>query len=68
MRRIALFVISFAVWFLLSWPFDRATGALELQMFIAGGVLALVVTLLFVRFFTETPAKLFSPVRYFWIL
>lgn len=68
MRRVALFLMSFVLWYLLSWPYDFATGAMDWQIFIAGIVLSLVAAVIFVEVFTRYPAKLFSPVRLFWAI
>jgi multicomponent Na+:H+ antiporter subunit E len=68
MRRVSLFIVSFVIWYLLTWPYNFQTGAMNWQIFIAGGVFALLAALLFVEVFTKYPLKLFSPKRYFWFL
>jgi multicomponent Na+:H+ antiporter subunit E len=68
MRRITLFVVSFVLWWLMSWPYDFRTGALDLQAVIAGAIVSLAVSLLFVEVFTRTPAKFIDPRRWFWVL
>lgn len=47
MRKITLIILSFILWFLLVWPFDPITKALDLQSVIIGIVVALFVGLLF---------------------
>ena len=47
MRKITLIIFSFILWFLLVWPFDPVTKALDLQSVIIGIVVALFVGLLF---------------------
>ena len=68
MRRITLFLVSMIIWFLLTWPYNFQTGSMDWQMFIAGIVFSVLVSVLFVAGFTKRPGKLFSPVRYFWAL
>ena len=68
MRRVALFFMSFVLWFLLSWPYDFASGTMDWQIFIAGLAFSLVASVIFIQVFTQRPAKLFSPVRYFWAI
>lgn len=68
MRRVALFISSFVLWYLLSWPYDFAAGTMDWQIFFAGLVFALVASIIFIEVFTQRPAKLFSPVRYFWAI
>jgi multicomponent Na+:H+ antiporter subunit E len=46
LRKISLTIFSFIVWFLLVWPFDPVTRALDLQGVIAGVVVAIFVGLL----------------------
>ena len=68
MRRVALFLMSFVLWYLLSWPYDFVTRSMDWQVFFVGVVFALVASIIFIRVFTQSPAKLFSPLRYFWAI
>jgi multicomponent Na+:H+ antiporter subunit E len=47
LRKITLTILSFVIWFLLVWPFDPVTKALDLQSFIAGIAVAIFVGLYF---------------------
>ncbi|MEA3460642.1 MAG: Na+/H+ antiporter subunit E [Bacteroidota bacterium] len=61
MRYLALFILTFAFWLLL-------TLDLSLANLIAGGAAALVTSLLFTKYFFHKVAKFLNPVRYFWLL
>jgi len=61
MRYLALFMLTFAFWLLLT--FD-----LSLANLIAGGAAALVASLLFTKYFFHRVFKFIQPVRYFWLL
>jgi multicomponent Na+:H+ antiporter subunit E len=67
MRRIALFIVSFVLWWLISWPYHFLTGKLDIQAVIIGAVVCLIASLLFVEVFTS-PGKLLEPRRWFWAL
>ena len=43
MRKITLTVFSFLMWFLLVWPFDPVSGALDVQSRVAGIIVAIFV-------------------------
>ena len=47
MRKLSLTIFSFILWFLLVWPFDPVTKALDVQSTVIGVVVALFVGLLF---------------------
>lgn len=47
MRKVTLTIFSFIVWFLLVWPFDPVTHAVDLQSIIAGVVVAIVIGMFF---------------------
>ncbi len=68
MRKITLIILSFILWFLLVWPFDAVTKALDLQSVIIGVVVALFVGLFFAdKIESELrPGRVFT--RIFWIL
>jgi len=61
MRYIALFIILFGFWLLLT--FDLSTNNL-----IVGGVAALLVSSYFGRFFIRKYRNIFDPRRYFWFI
>ena len=68
MRKVTLTILSFIVWFLLVWPFDPVTGALDLQSTVIGLVVAIFVGLLLGD---KIPAKLGLGTvfkRIFWLL
>jgi multicomponent Na+:H+ antiporter subunit E len=47
LRKITLTILSFVIWFLLVWPFDVVTNALEWQSVIAGVIVSIFVGLYF---------------------
>lgn len=61
MRRVILFIDALILWGLLTWR-------LHYQNWIAGVLVALVVTLAFGKRFSERPMKWFAPHRYFWLI
>jgi multicomponent Na+:H+ antiporter subunit E len=61
MRYLALFILTFGFWLLLT--FD-----LSLANLVAGGAAALVSSLLFTRYFFQKVVKFVQPARYFWLL
>jgi len=61
MRYLALFILSFLFWLLLT--FDLSVANL-----IAGAVAALITSLLFARYFFDRVYKFLQPHRYFWLL
>jgi multicomponent Na+:H+ antiporter subunit E len=61
MRYLALFLLSFAFWLLL-------TLDLSLANLLAGGVAALITSLLFAKYFFQKVVKFIQPLRYFWLL
>lgn len=60
-RRIAYFVLGFAVWMLLVYTFHY-------QEVIAGIGVALLTAVLFGKYLPVEPSRLLSPVRWFWLL
>lgn len=61
MRYLALFILTFVFWLLLTLDLSMAN-------LIAGGAAALVTSLLFAKYFFHNVVKFIQPVRYFWIL
>ncbi len=61
MRYLALFILTFGFWLLLTLDLSMAN-------LIAGGVAALVTSLLFTKYFFHRVVKFIQPVRYFWLL
>jgi multicomponent Na+:H+ antiporter subunit E len=47
LRKITLTILSFVIWFLLVWPFDPVTNALDVQGVVAGVIVAVFVGLFF---------------------
>ena len=68
MRRISLFLVSFVLWYLLSWPYDFQEQSMDWQIFFTGIIFSVVASIIFVEVFTKHPRKFFSPLRYFWFL
>ena len=61
MRYLALFILSFVFWLLLT--FD-----LSLSNLVAGGVAALITSLMFTKYFFHKVVKFIQPQRYFWFI
>jgi multicomponent Na+:H+ antiporter subunit E len=61
MRYLALFILTFVFWLLLT--FD-----LSVPNLVAGGAAALVTSLLFTKYFFHRVVKFIQPARYFWLL
>ena len=61
MRKVILILFSFAVWLLLTWTTN-------VQNLIVGGVVSLIVGLIFGNLFIEAPAKVFQFGRWFWFI
>ncbi len=61
MRTLALFILSFIFWLLLTLDLSAAN-------LIAGAAAALVTALLFAKYFFKNVVKFVQPARYFWFL
>ncbi len=61
MRTLALFILTFLFWMLL-------TLDLSLANLVAGAAAALITSLLFAKYFFHGVVKFIQPVRYFWLL
>ena len=61
MRKVVLILFSFGLWLFLTWT-------LGWQHLIVGGVVAIMVGLLFGNLFVHEPAKVFQFRRWFWVL
>ena len=61
MRKILLAVFSFAIWLLLTWTVNW-------QSLLVGGIVSLLVGLLFGNLFVEKPGRVLQPKRWFWFL
>lgn len=68
MRRIALFLVSLVTWYVLTWPYNFEKRTMDWQIFVVGIVFSILASLVFVEVFTKHPLKLFSPLRYLWVL
>jgi len=67
MKRITIFLVSYILWLLLTWPYSAETGW-DRQILILGLGAALVVAILFKEEFTRSIRKVYSPRRWFWFL
>ncbi|MFC1539106.1 Na+/H+ antiporter subunit E [Candidatus Latescibacterota bacterium] len=61
MNKVLYFIITFAVWLLLTWSVD-------IQNLVAGAIITLLCTAFLSRIFFENTATMFNPVRIFWFL
>ncbi|MCD6412588.1 MAG: Na+/H+ antiporter subunit E [Elusimicrobia bacterium] len=61
MKKLTLFFIAFAIWILLTLPFD-------IQNFTLGLAAAFLVAMIFGEYFLEIPQKSWNPRRWFWFL
>lgn len=61
MRKIILILLSFAVWLLLTWT-------LNWQNLIVGGLVSIMVGLIFGNLTVSAPAKVFQLQRWFWFI
>ena len=61
MRHLALFILTFAFWLLLTFNLSAAN-------LVAGAVAALITSLLFGKYFFTHVVKFIQPVRYFWLI
>ncbi|MBM4141980.1 MAG: cation:proton antiporter [Lentisphaerae bacterium] len=67
MRRLALFLLCFAVWIVLVWPPRDETGALRLADLSAGALAALLAAAVMREFTFEKTRGLLDPRRYLWL-
>jgi multicomponent Na+:H+ antiporter subunit E len=66
MRRLIYFVLAFIIWILAAWPF--VDGKIDLQVVVAGFVVAFIVSILFHEILPKEHRVFISPVRVFWAL
>ncbi len=66
MRRLIYFVLAFIIWVLMAWPF--VDGKIDLQVVVAGLVVAFIVAILFHEILPKEHQVFISPVRVFWAL
>jgi multicomponent Na+:H+ antiporter subunit E len=66
MRRLIYFVLAFIIWMLMVWPFTD--GKIDLQVVVAGLIVAFVVAILFHEILPKEHRVFISPVRVFWTL
>ncbi len=66
MRRLIYFVLAFIIWVLMAWPF--VDGKIDLQVVVAGLVVAFIVAILFHEILPKEHRVFISPVRVFWAL
>ena len=65
-ERTVLFVVVFAFWLLLVWPFEN--GRVLVPEVVVGGVVALVVALVMRAMFRQNFVRLLNPRSWFWLL
>lgn len=65
-KRIFVFITSFIIWTVISWPFDVYHGQIYWQMFLFGLLVAFLTAWIFGRFAIDHPHKSLNPIRYFW--
>jgi multicomponent Na+:H+ antiporter subunit E len=66
MRRLIYFILAFIIWVLMAWPF--VDGKIDLQVTVAGFVVAFIVSILFHDILPKEHRVFISPVRVFWAL
>ena len=66
MRRVIYFIVSFAIWVLLTWPF--VDGRIDLQVVVAGLIAAFLAAILFHEILPKEHHVFISPARVFWFL
>lgn len=66
MRRLIYFIICFAIWVLLTWPF--VDGGVDVQVIIAGVIASVIVAVLFHEVLPEEHHIFLSPIRLFWLI
>jgi len=66
MRKILLFIFSFIIWCLLSWPFNLNDLTVDWQMFYAGLAVSLLATIILGEVFVKQKHKRFILVRLIW--
>ncbi len=66
--RIELFVLAFILWCLIVWPYGEVYNGWDLQGLAFGLVAATIVAAIFGKGFTDEPARLFNPRRWFFAL
>src|SRR4030042_3479462 len=68
MRKITLFIFSFFIWCLLTWPFNFKTHKLDIQLIIAGIIISLIATLIMGEVFITRKHKNIFIFRLFWFI
>jgi len=67
MKKLTIFLASFIIWLLLTWPYSAEKGW-DRQVVILGLGAAILVAILFKEELTSTISKVYSPKRWFWFL
>ncbi|MBN1595523.1 Na+/H+ antiporter subunit E [candidate division FCPU426 bacterium] len=65
-NKIILFLLSYLIWLLLTWPFDFSTGQINVQAIVAGFIASILVAMIMREISYHRLARLFNPLRYFW--
>lgn len=66
MKRLVLFILAFALWLLLVWPFDPVTGCVLVQDVVAGVLVGGLVAWVMRETTEERLGRWLNPVRWFW--
>ncbi len=66
MARMTLFWLALIMWLALTWPFSFADGfVIDIQSIVVGALASLATAFMFSEF-TESPHKVWHPMRYVW--
>ena len=68
MRKIILFIFSFFIWCLLTWPVNFETQEINMQLIISGIIISLIITIIMGEVFITHKHKNFFLVRFFWFV
>ena len=68
MKKTALFIAAFCLWFLLVWPFHPISQRILWPDVFVGLGVALLITLVMREFSVQRFRRLINPVRYFWLV
>ncbi|MBN2352928.1 MAG: Na+/H+ antiporter subunit E [Spirochaetales bacterium] len=79
LRRVATFLFAAATWYLITWPYDFATGEFNIEISAAGLVVALIASIILGRVFAPVKhahnilyrlfwAVLYLPILFFYII
>jgi multicomponent Na+:H+ antiporter subunit E len=66
LKRILIFIFAAVTWYLITWPYDFQTGVFNVEITVAGGVIALLSAVILGQVFTSTKHKHNFFYRLFW--